>query len=131
MNERTYNNPIDRLRSPERVERNEVKRVVDLCLENADVKSMLDIGTGSGLFAEEFFKRNIKAAGIDINPEMLKAATEYLPECEFKLAPAEEIPYEDKSFDLVFMGLIFHEADDFKKAMSEAKPCCKKICFHA
>lgn len=121
MNDRTYNNTIERLRSAERLERVEVKRVADLCLENLKITSMLDVGTGSALFAEEFYKRNITAAGVDLNPEMLKAAKEFLPDCEFKLSNAEEIPFDDKSFDLVFMGLVFHEVDDFTKALSEAK----------
>lgn len=121
MNDRVYANKVEKLRSPERLERVEVKRVVDLCLENSDIKSVLDVGTGSGLFAEEFYNRHITVAGVDINLEMIKAAKEYLPECEFKLSTAEEIPYKDKSFDLVFMGLVFHEVDDYYKALSETK----------
>lgn len=127
MNERTYSNSVERLRSPERMERLEVKRVVDICLEGETINLVLDIGVGSGLFAEEFMNRNIVIAGIDINPEMIKAAGSYLPGCEFKLAPAEEIPYNDGSFDMAFMGLILHEADDIKKALSEAKRVSKKL----
>jgi ubiquinone/menaquinone biosynthesis C-methylase UbiE len=121
MNERTYNNTVDRLRSAERLERVEAKRVADLCLEGLTISSMLDIGTGSALFAEEFYKRNISAAGIDLNPEMIKMAQSVLPDCEFKLSTAEEIPFDDKSFDLVFLGLVFHEVDDYAKALLEAK----------
>jgi ubiquinone/menaquinone biosynthesis C-methylase UbiE len=121
MNDRVYANNVEKLRSAERRERLEVKRVVDLCLEKGDIKSVLDVGTGSGLFAEEFYGRHIAAAGVDINPEMIKAAKEYLPECEFRLSAAEEIQFPDKSFDLVFMGLVFHEVDDYYKALKEAK----------
>lgn len=121
MNDRVYANNVEKLRSAERLERLEVKRVVDLCLETPGIKSALDVGTGSGLFAEEFYSRHITVAGVDINPEMIKTAKEYLPECEFKLSAAEAIPYKDKSFDLVFMGLVFHEVDDYYKALSEAK----------
>ena len=32
----------------------EVERVVDLCLEMSPMADLLDIGTGSGLFAEAF-----------------------------------------------------------------------------
>ena len=127
MNERTYSSGPDRLRSEERIARLEVERVASLCIENANIKSMLDVGTGSALFAEEFQKRNIKTAGIDFNPEMIEAAKKHLPDGEFKLSTAEEIPYEDNSFDLVFLGLVFHEVDDFTKALAEAKRVSREV----
>lgn len=121
MNERVYNNGIDRLRSPERIERLEVERVVNLCLDHNQIKSVLDIGTGSGLFAEAFSKQQLKVAGVDVNPEMIDAAKKYLPEAEFKISKAEKLPFEDNSFDLVFMGVLLHEVDDYTKALTEAK----------
>jgi len=126
LNDRVYNNGIDRLRSPERVERLEVERVVDLCLIDENIKSVLDVGTGSGLFEESFHNKNIKAAGVDLNPEMIEAAIKYLPNCEFKVSHAEEIPFEDKSFDMVFFGLVFHEVNDFKKVLEESNRIANK-----
>ncbi len=119
MNERVYNSGIERLRSPERTERLEVERVVDLCLSTSKIDSVLDIGTGSGLFAEAFYKRNIAVTGIDSNQEMIAAAKDYLPNCQFKLASAESLPFEEDSFDMVFMGLVLHEVDDFEKVLKE------------
>ncbi len=52
MHEKRFSGDINRLRSPERQERLEVERVTGLCLEGIFPKTMLDIGTGSGLFAE-------------------------------------------------------------------------------
>ncbi|MDT3696352.1 MAG: class I SAM-dependent methyltransferase [Ignavibacterium sp.] len=121
MNNRVYNNGIERLRSPERIERLEVERVVELCLDHKKINSVLDIGTGSGLFAEGFYKLNKKVTGIDINPEMLTAAKVHLPDVEFRIAHAEELPFDDNTFDLVFMGVIFHEVDDYIKALQESK----------
>ena len=120
MNERTYNSGVARLRSAERVERLEVDRVVDLCIGGNKINSLLDVGIGSALFAERFSKKNIKVAGVDSNPEMLEASKDYLPDSELKLAPAETLPFNDKSFDMVFMGLILHEVDDYKKVLEEA-----------
>jgi ubiquinone/menaquinone biosynthesis C-methylase UbiE len=119
MNDRVYNRGVDPLRSPERVARLEVKRVVDNCLINSNITSVLDIGTGSGLFAEEFSKRGLKVAAIDPNPEMIIATQNILPNIDIRKASAEEIPFEDNSFDLVFMGLVFHEVDDYSKTIEE------------
>lgn len=121
MNERVYNSGINRLRSPERIERLQVEEVVDLCLGNKKYRSVLDIGTGSGLFAEAFYKGGLQVSGVDVNPEMIEVAKIYLPDSIFKQAVAEDLPFEDKSFDLVFFGLVLHEVNDFKKALSEAK----------
>jgi ubiquinone/menaquinone biosynthesis C-methylase UbiE len=121
MNDRVYTNGIDRLRSPERIERLEVERVVTLCLDHNEINSVLDVGTGSGLFAEGFFKRNKKVAGVDLNPEMLATAKNYLPGAELEEAVAENLPFEDNSSDLVFMGVLLHEVNDFTKALQEAK----------
>lgn len=130
MNERTYNRPPAKLREKERIERLEPAKVVELCLNDSSIKSVLDIGTGSALFAEEFYKHNMKVAGIDINPNMIEAAKKNLPEADFKLAGAEELPFKDKSFDLVFMGVVFHEVENQLKVLQEAKRVAvKSVCI--
>ncbi len=118
-NERVYHRGIERLRSPERLERLEVDRVVKLCLDG-NISSVLDIGTGSALFAEAFHKHGFKVSGIDANPEMIAAAKQHLADGEFQIAPAENIPFEDGSFDITFFGVVFHEVDDYSKALGEA-----------
>jgi len=120
MNERVYNRGIDPLRSPERVLRLEVQSVIDNCLTTKDIASVLDVGTGSGLFAEEFNKRGLKVAAIDPSPEMVAATQNFLPGLDVRKASAEEVPFENNSFDLVFMGLVFHEVDNYSQAIKEA-----------
>lgn len=121
MNDRVFNQAVDKLRSRERRERLEIDRVVTLTLENEKITRLLDIGTGSGLFAEAFYRKNITVSGVDLNPEMINAAREYLPYCDFRIGKAEDLPYVNKSFDYAFMGLILHEADDTLKALKEAR----------
>lgn len=112
---------IDRLRSPERVEHLEVERVADEVINSVPARSLLDIGTGTGLFAEAFYKRGLTVAGIDVNPRMLEAAHHFLPGAALRQATAEEIPFPDHSFDIVFMGLVLHETDDLLKSLQEAR----------
>ncbi|HVN54827.1 MAG TPA: class I SAM-dependent methyltransferase [Anaerolineaceae bacterium] len=113
-------NQIDRLRTPERLQHLEVSRVTDLALEGISVRSMIDIGTGSGIFAQAFAGRGLAVKGIDANPEMLVAAARFHPEGKFQEAIAESIPFPDAAFDLAFMGLVLHETDDPLKALQEA-----------
>jgi ubiquinone/menaquinone biosynthesis C-methylase UbiE len=119
MNERVYNNGVDRLRASDRVSRLEVARVVDNCMKDKNIKSVLDVGTGSGLFAEEFSKRGLKTAAIDANPEMVAASQNLLKGIDIREASAEKIPFEDNSFDLVFMGLVLHEVNDYMQSIKE------------
>lgn len=130
MHEKRFEGQITRLRSPERVERLDVDRVVDLCLEESKFHSVLDIGTGSGLFAEAFFNRGLEVSGMDANPEMLIAAREFVPGGNFREGTAEALSYPDGFFDLVFLGLVLHESDESLKALKEARRVAKKrVCI--
>jgi ubiquinone/menaquinone biosynthesis C-methylase UbiE len=120
MHEKRFNRAIERLRDPDRVQRLEVAQVVDQALLGGKVRSVLDVGTGTGLFAEEFATHGLQVSGLDANPEMLPVAAEFVKTGNFKEGIAEALPFEDDAFDLVFMGLVFHEADDQAKAMQEA-----------
>ncbi len=124
--ERRFHGDADRLRSDERMRRLEVDKVIDLCLEGLQAKRILDVGTGSGLFAEAFASKGLEVAGVDVNPEMVVTASRLIPSARFQVAPAEELPYPDDSFDLVFMGLVFHETDDALKSIQEARRVSKQ-----
>ncbi len=79
MHEKRFSGDIARLRSPARREMLEVERAVDLALDGMTLTSMLDVGTGSGLFAETFIRRGLEVCGIDANPEMVAAVNQILP----------------------------------------------------
>jgi ubiquinone/menaquinone biosynthesis C-methylase UbiE len=119
--ERRYQAEIERLRSPERLARLEVDRVVDACLEGIKARSVLDVGTGSGVFAEAFAGRGLDVAGVDVNPAMIEVARRFVPAGHFQVAPAEALPFPDNSVDMVFLGLVFHEVDDAAQTLAEVK----------
>jgi ubiquinone/menaquinone biosynthesis C-methylase UbiE len=120
MHERRFHADIARLRSPERLARLEVKRVIELITQKGGIHNVLDVGTGSGVFAEAFFHAGFEVEGLDANPEMLAAARTQVPDVHFQEGTAESLPYPEAAFDLVFMGLLFHETDDRLKALQEA-----------
>ncbi len=121
MSDKRYNDKIEKLRNPERIARYEMDRMMQTCLNGIETKSVLDVGTGSGLFAEAFFKKGLVVAGADVNPEMIAAAKDFVPTGRFEIAPAEKMPFKDWSFDLVFMANVFHEVDDHVQTLLEAK----------
>lgn len=121
MHERRFNRELSRLRDPERVARMEVDRVVALAMEGVeDAQTVLDIGTGTGLFAEAFAARGYTVSGVDVNPDMLPEAQRFVPSGVFHESTAERLPFEDGVFDVAFMGLLLHETDDPLAALREA-----------
>jgi SAM-dependent methyltransferase len=125
MADRRFKGKAARLRSARRVKRLEVERVVDLCMAGVVIApnalgSVLDVGTGSGLFAEAFAKRGLRVAGVDIAPDMVAAAKLAVPLGDFRRAPAHDLPFGDDAFDVVFMGLVLHELDNVAGGLREA-----------
>jgi ubiquinone/menaquinone biosynthesis C-methylase UbiE len=107
----------------------EVERVVRLSLEGAEIGSVLDVGTGTGLFAEAFAKAPTgslkRVAGVDVRADFLAQARDYAFGVDFREASAEDLPFADGSFDLVFLGHILHEARDPARALAEARRVAK------
>ncbi|MDD5673663.1 MAG: class I SAM-dependent methyltransferase [Chitinivibrionales bacterium] len=128
MNEKTYNHGLERLRDPARLDLLEVERVVGLAMEGFPPcgVTVLDVGCGSGVFAECFTKRTCCVAGIDINEEMVKEASRIVPAGDFRIGSAEKIPFEARTFDIVFFGLVLHETDDLVQALTEARRVTRK-----
>jgi ubiquinone/menaquinone biosynthesis C-methylase UbiE len=123
---RRFHGAPEMLRSPGRVELLEVPRVVSLCLAGIAARTVLDVGTGTGIFAEAFSVQGLEVTGIDANPAMIEVARRLVPNGQFRHAPAEVVPYPDGAFDLVFMGLVLHETDDPLQALKEARRVARK-----
>lgn len=92
---------------------------------------VLDIATGTGLIAKEFYGKVKKVTGLDISPDMAKHAEGCMDEIVF--APVEKLPFADNSFDAIVcrQGLQFAKLD---KAIPEIyrvmKPGGKVVLCH-
>jgi len=111
----------NRLRAAERIAILEVQRVVALSMQDLVVKSVLDIGAGTGVFAEAFSQVASQVIGIDIDDELLAAARGCVSNAHFQAAAAEALPFVDNSFDLVFLGHVLHEIENPLQALEEAR----------
>ena len=110
----------DRLRAPERLAMMERERVLLLCTEGLRMESALDVGTGTGAYAETFAAASLRVTGIDPNAGFLEVARRLVPRVDFLEGVAEHLPFERGSFDLVFLGQVLHETDDPAAALREA-----------
>jgi SAM-dependent methyltransferase len=122
MHERRFQGEANRLRSPERMALLEVDRVVTFSREGLQaLSSVLDIGVGTGVFAEAFSDFTSTVMGLDTNAELLAIARSHIPQARLVGASAEYIPFKDHSFDLVFLGHVLHETDSPLQALREAR----------
>jgi tRNA (cmo5U34)-methyltransferase len=81
------------------------------------VRSVLDLGSGTGVSAEHVLQVHPGAAltGIDSSEEMLVHARRHLPGATFIVSRLED-PLPDGPFDLVVSALAIHHLDDRGKA---------------
>lgn len=110
----------------ERVVSQPVQRtVLDLAEESVTRPlAILDVGCGTGRLlraAEQRFP-NARLVGVDAAGEMVKEATASLlngSAIRFQQAVAENLPFPDGEFDLVFSTLTFHHWQDQAKGTAE------------
>jgi len=83
--------------------------------------TVLDVGCGPGLLLAMLAESpELKLAGLDIAPEMVRIATERLrTRAEIKLGDAESLAWEDASFDYIFCVNSFHHYPNPKRVLSE------------
>jgi ubiquinone/menaquinone biosynthesis C-methylase UbiE len=87
--------------------------------------TILDVGCGTGKLLRSASERfpGARLVGVDAAIEMVKQAQSSTPNgtIQFQQATAEELPFPDGSFDLVFSTMTFHHWSDQQKAIGEIK----------
>ena len=121
MQHKPVEHKIHKLRARDRIAQLEVKRAVNLCLKICGFERMLDVGTGSGLFAETFAAGDVSVVGIDPDSDMIDAARLYTTGIDYCVGKAEALPFADDSFESLFMGMVLHETTDPLTALREAR----------
>ena len=92
-------------------------------LRFAEIASVLDIGCGAGAFVSRLIGEGFAAAGVDPNPVAIDKAREKLAEAKFVIAAAEDLPFDDGSFDAaVFLNSLHHvPVEAMGAALEEAR----------
>lgn len=84
---------------------------------------VLDVACGTGVLAREAARRAgpRSVVGLDAAPGMLAVAARRAPDIAWRLGTAEELPFEDRSFDVVMsqFGLMFFS--DRERALREMR----------
>ncbi len=90
------------------------QKILDLALLQPG-NSVLDIGCGTGALSLAAVRRvgaGGRVCGIDASPQMIRRAAKKAAKAglhaEFRVAPAEALPFQDKTFDVVLSTLMLH-----------------------
>jgi SAM-dependent methyltransferase len=87
---------------------------------------VLDIGCGAGAFLRLVAERGGVPSGIDASDALIAFARTRLPEADLRLGEMEDLPWDDRSFDLVTGFNSFFFADDMVAALREAGRVTKR-----
>ncbi|MBN1544510.1 methyltransferase domain-containing protein [Candidatus Woesearchaeota archaeon] len=88
-------------------------------------EKLLDVGCGTGISTSVW---NCDCTGIDPSKELIDIAKKKHskdPKKQFIVGHAEELPFPDKSFDVVICITAVHNFKDIKKGIMEMKRVCR------
>jgi ubiquinone/menaquinone biosynthesis C-methylase UbiE len=109
-----------RLGHPSYVWRRGQDRRLDLIRQYVEVRSkrILDIGCGMGMYVSQFRQFSDNVHGVDVDPDKIARASEWLP--NLRVSFAEELPYPSSSFDVILLNEVIEHVDDDKRTIAEA-----------
>ena len=88
-------------------------------LDDQSFSRALDVGCGEGRFCRMLQTRGIETTGIDPTQRLIDQAQIVNPKGQYILGRAEDLPFENESFDLVVSYLSLIDIPDFRSAISE------------
>lgn len=91
----------------------------------------VDLGCASGKQVFEMAKRIKFCYGVDIAENFIdfakqKAKAEDIKNVDFRTSPLENLPFKDKTFDIVLCSEVLEHVEDLPKSLREIKRICKE-----
>lgn len=92
-----------------------------------NVKTILDVGCGTGISSDYFSKKGFVVKGIDPAKELIANNTNCAKLSDLVVAPAENIPFDESQFDMVISFTAIQNFSDLQKGLDEIKRVGKTI----
>jgi ubiquinone/menaquinone biosynthesis C-methylase UbiE len=102
-----------------------VEAAIRVALAERPLRSLLDLGTGTGRMLELFGPEIDRGLGIDLSPDMLRLARARLERaglkhCSVRQGDIYDLRLPRDSFDVVLVHQVLHYLDDGARALREA-----------
>lgn len=122
--EEWYNNPRNRVAADL-----ECRLMVNM-LKPVRGETVLDIGCGTGVSLQPFLELGLQVTGLDPSPYMLDVASKNLGDrVDLHRGFAEDLPFDDNSFNYSCLVTTLEFVEDTKKAIEEACRVAKDKVF--
>tara|TARA_Y100000310_G_C20498368_1_gene722674 strand:- start:96 stop:800 length:705 start_codon:yes stop_codon:yes gene_type:complete len=108
-----------------------VKIVTDIIkskLELFKKDSLLEVGCGAGMLLIPLSKNVKESSGVDLSNSLIKRLKEHLKEANLAVSGANKLPFEQNSFNKIFVHSVFQyfqSSDYAKQAILEMIRVCK------
>jgi SAM-dependent methyltransferase len=79
----------------------------------------LDVGAGTGMLMQELVRRGALASAIEPSPAFAETLRRRFPDLDVREGPAEQLPWEDGSFDVAMAQLVVAFMDDAPRGVAE------------
>lgn len=96
------------------------------CLDRIDVrdKATLEVGLGQGADSEQLIRRGARWSGLDLTQQSIdrvraRLTVRELPYERLEKGSVLDIPYPDRSFDVVYSHGVLHHVPDIRRAQEE------------
>lgn len=87
-------------------------------------QEVLEIGMGLGTDLVRFARAGARVSGVDLTPRAIELARRRLAheglDGDLRVADAEDLPFDDASFDVVYSWGVLHHTPDTARAVAEA-----------
>lgn len=106
------------------------QEVIQALLENTNLSSdsrILDLGCGTGNYVKAFKTyTSAEVYGVDPSQGMLDKAVAKAPDVTFAIGTASNIPFDEGSFDLIYMTDVIHHVPNIDEMFEELFRIAKK-----
>lgn len=92
---------------------------------------ILEVGCGAGYMTEFFIKNDLNYTGVDYSNTLIEKNKMFF-RSNVVVAEANSLPYEDNSFDFVFVWSVFQYFDSYEyleMVLEELERVCKRVIF--
>jgi SAM-dependent methyltransferase len=101
-----------------------IRYVIEKEVGGGSIGVLLDVGTGSGHMLELLASRASRAVGVDISSDALRLARTNvygagLRHCELRRGDMYDLPFDERTFDVVTVGRVLAGADHPVAAIKE------------